>query len=158
MDELLRTLGQLQEELKRTLSANEMIQAAKEASERIAPIIKKLDELLKELNEVNFPQTLKDLKEIVYTTNHSINDAKEGIKENKRSLEQLNEKIDKLKEQLTTVSNTQTRLIENQFASINDVITKNASQSKKRQVVSISLISVTLLAVIILIVLFLTRI
>lgn len=158
MDELLRALGQLQEELKRTLSANEMIQAAKDASERIAPIIKKLDELLKELNEVNFPQTLKDLKEIVYTTNYSINDAKEGIKENRRSLEQLNQKIDNIKEQLTMVSNTQTRLIENQFASLNDVITRNAAKSRKRQIISISLISITLIAIIVLLVLFLTKI
>jgi|GEM_PF-3650383 predicted PurR-regulated permease PerM len=157
MDELLRVLGQLQEELKRTLSANEIIQAAKEASERTAPIIRKLDELLKELNEVNFPQTLKDLKEIVFTTNPSINDAKEGIKENKRSLEEINRKIDNLKEHLTLLSDKQTKLIDNHFSALNEMIIKKAAESKKRLIISISLISIILLTVIVLLVLFLTR-
>ena len=157
MDELLRALGQLQEELKRTLSANEMIQAAKEASERVAPIIKKLEELLRELNEVNFPQTLKDLKEIVYTTNHSINDAKDEVRDVRRSLDQLSDKIEKLKDQLTLIGDKQTKLIENHFDVLNNLINTVASNSKKRQVVSISLISITLIAVIVLLVLFLMR-
>lgn len=146
MDELIRVLGQLQEELKRTMSANEMIEVAKEASKRIAPIIKKLDILLKELEEVNFPQTLKDLKEIVYSTNRAIDDVKEDVRDVKRALEQLGNIIDKL-----------TELIDHHFNKLNVSLTQEIIANKKRQNIIITLNSVILVVAILITILILMR-
>lgn len=157
MDELLRALSQLQEELKRTISANEMIEAAKLASERIAPIITKLDALLKELNEVNFPQTLKDLKEIVYSTNRAVDDVKDGVKDNKRFLEQLVDKIGRLKDQMILFSDNQTSLIDHHFNELNISLTKEITANKKKQHIIITLEALILVTVILLTVLFLMR-
>jgi hypothetical protein len=157
MDELLKTLGQLQEELKRTMSANEMIEAAKLASERIAPIILKLDALLKELNEVNFPQTLKDLKEIVYSSNRAISDVKDGIKDIKTATSDINTKLQKIIDQSISIADKHSKQITNHFTKLDGNLEIYSKSNKKKQNVLIIMSSFILFSVILLIILYLIR-